>query len=362
VIQPQRLKKLFRRMLDIYSPSGKETDLLEYLHGYLKRHQLHVSMEPVDDDRYNLVVMPQNEDPYLALIGHVDTVAAYDLDDYGFSEDGDTVYGLGAADMKGGCAAMIEAMTCLAEEGDLTRPVALCLVVGEEENGDGAEALMQEHHFPWALIGEPTDLTPCLKSYGYLECQLVTQGKRRHASLADPAQNAIEVLLAATLGLSHHITSRRPEIVYNIRDVFSSQAGFAVPARCEGWFDIHVPPELSIAEILTDLEEAAWSKKNTSGAVEMTFRATTIDAGYMLPERGKVVETLKTLFEKHGLQWKPDAFRSHSDANRIWAAGTRPILLGPGGLAQAHTEEEAVSFQQVCRAAELYLDLALEFS
>jgi acetylornithine deacetylase len=259
--------------------------------------------------------------------------------------------------MKGGCAAMIEAITGLVESEEWTQPVALCLVVGEEENGDGAEALMQEHHFPWAIIGEPTDLTPCLKSYGYLECQIVAQGKRRHASLANPAHNAIEALLAATLGLSHHIAARHPQLVYNIRDLFSSQAGFAVPEWCEGWFDIHVPPELSIGEILTDIEEAVLSKKNASSGVELTFRATTIDAGYMLPHRGKVVETLKTLFQGHGLEWKPDAFRSHSDANRIWAAGTRPVLLGPGRLEHAHTEEESVSFKQVCRAAELYLDL-----
>lgn len=48
---------------------------------------------------------------------------------------------------------------------------------------------------------------------------------------------------------------------------------------------------------------------------------------------------------------------SHSDANQIWAAGIKPILLCPGRLEEAHVPEESVSFQEVCRTAEIYLDI-----
>jgi hypothetical protein len=50
-------------------------------------------------------------------------------------------------------------------------------------------------------------------------------------------------------------------------------------------------------------------------------------------------------------------FPSHSDANLLWAAGVKPILLGPGQLEHAHAPEERVSFPQVLQAAEIYLDL-----
>ena len=39
-IQPQRLGKLLQRLVDIYSPSGKEGDILDFLKGYLKRRNL----------------------------------------------------------------------------------------------------------------------------------------------------------------------------------------------------------------------------------------------------------------------------------------------------------------------------------
>ncbi|PIU32475.1 MAG: peptidase M20, partial [Syntrophobacteraceae bacterium CG07_land_8_20_14_0_80_61_8] len=43
------------------------------------------------------------------------------------------------------------------------------MVVGEEEEGDGARRLVRDHHFPWAVIGEPTDLKIGLSHFGYLE-------------------------------------------------------------------------------------------------------------------------------------------------------------------------------------------------
>jgi acetylornithine deacetylase len=75
-----------------------------------------------------------------------------------------------------------------------------------------------------------------------------------------------------------------------------------------------------------------------------------------------MVEALKTVFAKRSLHWEPQAFRSHSDANVLWAAGVKPILLGSGQLEKAHAPDESVSFKQVLAAAQLYLDLLIALS
>lgn len=360
LIQPKRLKKLLREMLDIYSPSGKEVDLLDFLQAYLKRRRLPAVAQTVEEDRYNLLVLPEDpEDIRLAFIGHVDTVAAYDLDEYGYGESGDHITGLGAADMKGGCAAMVEAFCALWEASQVCPHTALCLVVGEEEEGDGALKLMEEYRFPWAIIAEPTELRPCLSHYGYLEVHAATLGKRMHASLANVRENAIEALLQLVLGIANHIQTQRPELVYNIRDLFSSHSGFAVPERCEAWLDIHLPPSAPIGEILTDLEEIASRERDNYPTLETTFRIENIHSGYALPEKGPVVEGIKSSYGRCRLPWAPRSFRSHSDANLLWAAGARPVLIGPGSLSYAHASDEWVSFKQVCHAAELYLDMLL---
>jgi hypothetical protein len=105
-LQPQRLRKLLQRMVDIYSPSGKEEEILEFLNRYLKRQGLPVLSQPVDENRYNLLVIPSEVEVQLA------------------------------------------------------------------------------------LVGEPTNLKPCLSHYGYMEMQLYTSGKRTLGCVSSPSMPA----------------------------------------------------------------------------------------------------------------------------------------------------------------------------
>ncbi|MGA1839805.1 MAG: M20 family metallopeptidase [bacterium] len=358
VINPERLKRLLSKMIDIYSPSGKEEEILEYLYDYLKRNGLPVCKQSVDDSRYNLVVGSE-ADTLLSFVGHLDTVIAHDLDNYGFKEEGDLVAGLGSADMKGGCAAMIEAFVCLWNRKGTPPPVALALVIGEEEEGDGANVLANSDlQFSWALIGEPTDLKPCLSNYGYIEIQIAIKGKRIHASLANQGQNPIGAMLRLIMRVARYIESKQPRLVYNIRDMYTSQAGFFVPDLCEAWVDMHMPPESPMGEIVTEIEEIVEMEQKENTKLDFMIRFNTIDAGYELPEKGPIFECLKDIYLKRSLNWKPEPFVSHSDANRLWASGVRPILLGPGELERAHASDESILFSKVVEAAEIYLEIA----
>ena len=89
------------------------------------------------------------------------------------------------------------------------------------------------------------------------------------------------------------------------------------------------------------------------------MRTATIDNGYDLPPRGLVVEVLKNVYEDRSILWKPGSFRSHSDANKLWAAGIKTILLGPGRLEMAHTPEESISLDEVIAASQIYVDFML---
>jgi len=360
-INVNRLKRLFKRMVDIYSPSGKEEELVDYLRGYFKREGLPILLQEVDENRHNILVMPAEDEVQIAMIGHLDTVPAYELEEYGYSEQGDIIKGLGAADMKGGCAAMVEAYLSVWNAGHRNLPVALCLVVGEEEAGDGALKLIRHHHFPWAIIGEPTDLKPCLSHYGYIEIQISTGGTRVHASLASAASNTVQVLLNVLLRISQHIQLKRPELSFNIRDLYSSQSGFASPDYCEAWLDLHVPPSYSIGEIVTEVEEIVIQEKNKHKTIDAEYRFATITGGFELPEKGSVVNTLRSVFKQRSLDWSPQAFKSHSDANQLWTAGVKTLLLGPGEIKYAHAPQEAISFGQVVKAAEIYADFIFEY-
>lgn len=356
------MKDLLSRLLDIYSPSGKEEEILQFLEDYLDANGVSSVRQIVDEGRHNLVAMPPETDVSLALIAHVDTVPAYDYDRFGCEERGDTIFGLGAADMKSGCAAMIEAYLTLVQNASAPPPVALALVVGEEEDGDGSRKLVRDYHFPWALIGEPTNLRPCLRHYGYLELEITTRGKRMHASLARQGENPIENMLRFLLRLSRYIETDRPEIVYNIRDLSSSQTGFTVPDRCNAWVDLHLPPTAPTGEITVEIDDLLVMERREHQGFKGSLRFANIHPGYALPEKGTIVEAFKKVYLKSSIPWETEDFRSHSDANLLWAAGVKPILMGPGHLEKAHAPDESVSFKQVIEASQLYLDLLFSLS
>ena len=359
-IQSERLLRLLHRMIDIYSPSGKEAELLAYLHGFLKKRQLPVHRQMLDDGRYNLIVAPPEQDIELALMGHIDTVGAHDLEEFGFSREDGQIFGLGAADMKGGCAALIEAFLTLWESGGPQIPAALVLVVGEEENGDGAARLVEEYHFPWAVIAEPTQSIPCLAHYGYIEMQLTMRGRRRHASLAKGPINPVESMLKTLLALTHQLDSRRPEAVCNIRDLLTSQSGFAVPEWCRAFMDLHLPPHTPTGAICAELEEIVSGAMEGNHTTPAEVRFHTIQDGYDLPPKGALIEALQRVFARRALPWEPAAFPSHSDANLLWANGIKPVLLGPGSLSQAHVPDEYVEEDEVITAAEIYRDMIVQ--
>jgi acetylornithine deacetylase len=209
---------------------------------------------------------------------------------------------------------------------------------------------MDDYEFPWAVIGEPTDLVPCPSNYGYLEVQLTAKGVTRHASLAKRGQNPVEAMLRLVLALTRHLETQRPEVVYNIRDLWTQQARFAVPDMIEAWLDLHLPPAAQVGEFMAELEEIVTAENRKNPRAEASLRFATINSGFELPEKGPVLETLKAIYERRGLAWNPAPFRSHSDANQLWDAGVRPIILGPGQLEKAHSPDESVSLDQVALA------------
>lgn len=359
-IQSSRLKNLLKNMVDIYSPSGKEEEILEFAEDYMKKQGMSVTRQEVSENRYNLLVLPDDEDKIdLCFIGHLDTITAYDLLDFGFYEEEDTIYGLGTADMKAGCAAMMETFTVLTQGKIRVPSVALALVVGEEEDNSGARSLIREFNFPWALVGEPTNLAVCLGHYSYLEVVLRTQGKRAHSSLPELGQNAIETMLKLLLRFTSYASTNKHGLVYNLRELAGLPGGFVVPDSCEAFLDIHLPPNSRIDLIKTELEELVENAGKEIPGLDVSLRFEDTYSGYRISGERPLVKKLQSIYRKHSLPWEPQDFRSHSDGNILWTAGVDSIILGPGRLEEAHSPEESVVFQQVAHAAQLYLDFAL---
>ncbi|MCF7934408.1 MAG: M20/M25/M40 family metallo-hydrolase [Spirochaetia bacterium] len=356
-IRTERLHALFSDMVDIYSPSGKEDEIVRYLAEYLKGTGLAVVLRAVDETRYNLEISAKRAEPKILFLGHIDTVPAYDIEQYEFSEHQGNCHGLGTADMKGGCAAMIEAFVSAWEGDCLPSDCMLSLVVGEEENGDGTQALLEAWRFSHAIVAEPTNMQPCTSHFGYMELVLTLLGYRRHAALSEKETNAIRTMLQLLLQLEEHVEHSSHEIALNIRDLHSSESGFAVPDSCSASLDLHMPAGVDVARYAQDLEAFLRAFIETSSVNGFRIELPFITDGYVIDTSDPFVEMIKSVYHDLSLPWELESFRSHSDANLLRDAGCTPIILGPGSLSAAHTKDEYVPFGQVVQASEVYLNL-----
>ncbi len=362
-IAEERLRRTLLELLDIYSPSGKEEDIQLYLEEILTRSGFAVERQEVEEERYNLRVTMGRGEPQLYLVGHVDTVPAWDLEDFAAQQENGLIRGLGSADMKGGCAAMVEAWLALAALPPEERPsIGLLLAVGEEENGDGSATFLETCRPPWVVIGEPTGLAACFAHYGYLEAGFVTCGRRSHSSLPELGHNAVESMLRVLLHLGKDplFDREQTEIVYSIREMSSSRSGFVVPDRCETWIDLHLPPEKDPESIQEAIRQIASTADLVIPGLDLRVEFAFASSGYNLGTDNPLARALESIYPLLGLTTRLDAFRSHSDGNLFHAAGSKPLILGPGALESAHTAEEQVSFAEVAAAARIYAALCLE--
>jgi len=369
-VDEARLTALLIEAVEQYSPSFSEEPALQTFAGRLEEAGVSYLRQPVPDPegpstehRANLIVELGPQPPALMWVGHVDTVPLINDEEHGIERAGDTLHGLGTSDMKSGCAAAIEALTALATSGlPLERGLCVALVVGEEEYGDGSEALLQRATAPLTVIGEPTGLVPCLDHYGYYECRLTARGMRAHAALPEVGASAIDAMLEwmrAVLHEGRH-SAYAESLVINLREIRGGTGLFTVAEECEAAIDIHLPPGVDRNAIDTLIEEARQASLATHPQCRLLAEGLYWAPGYTHESGSSRVAPLQRAFEDSGLDWDPSAFRSHSDGSLFYERGSVPVICGPGRLEVAHTREEQVSLAQVHQAARLYLALFYE--
>ena len=352
MINEKRLLELTCSLIDIYSPSGKEQEAVNFLSNYLGHAGIYPIRQAVEAGRDNLLILVDKSQNSILFMGHIDTVPASNLQNFQSEIQHDKIYGLGAADMKAGCAAMIEALLCYQDKYQRLPPVSLAFVVGEEETGDGAIKLCEEYHFEWAVVGEPTSLNLAHSHFGYLEMDIITRGEKKHASLAGSSKNAVHTMLGALNEITGFLDQRYPFCVYNLRDINSSAQGFVVAEKCEACVDIHIPPGLSVQEVLENLSSMIreLSHKNTF-IEDILFDFPVIHSGYVLEQSERILR----LFGDR----KADSeysFPSDSDGVILYKNGVKPLILGPGSLSEAHTSGEFVNISEITEASRIYFN------
>ena len=214
----------------------------QYFIDFAKAHgwQVDVLPQPVSGDAICITMNADVNERPLALSGHIDTVHPVGLfGDTPVRIEGDTIYGPGVDDCKGGIVAALLAMDALEKCGYKKRPIQLLLQTDEEVGSK----LSKKATINWMCekakdavaflnLEGATPGQACLQRKGIITYRLIITGKEAHASRC-ATEGASAILEAA-----HKIIAleklRDPEgLTCNCGTIEGGTAANTVPGKCE---------------------------------------------------------------------------------------------------------------------------------
>jgi succinyl-diaminopimelate desuccinylase len=298
----------------------------------------HLDVERVDD---NVVARTRlDHPPRVVLAGHLDTVPP--SGNATPHIEGDVLWGVGSADMKGGLAVMLELARTV------HRPaidVSWVFYTGEEIEAihNGLGHLFRDRPDlvagDVALLGEPTAAAIEAGCQGTMRLRLTLRGQRAHTARAWMGRNAIHRAGQVVARLSDY-EPRRPVLdgcefreAIQATAIEGGVAGNVVPDRAVLTVNLRFAPDRT-AE---DAEDAF--RDIVSGVVEPDDELEMVDVAEAAPPTLDH-PVLAALRERQGLEVR--AKLGWTDVARFAAAGIPAANFGPGDAALAHTPEERV--------------------
>ena len=332
-------------LVDVPSESHAEAALTDHIEASL-RALGHLEVERVGA---NLVARTQlGRATRVILAGHTDTVPANG--NAGSRIDGDVLWGLGAADMKGGLAVMLAlAEVVPAPAVDVTFVFYAGEELAAEHNGlahllrDRPELLAGDV----AILGEPTGGELEAGCQGTLRVEVTMRGQRAHTARPWMGRNAIH-RLGRVLQAVEAFEERQPVIQgCRYREALQAVlvdggvAGNVVPDEATVTLNRRFAPDRTEAEAADEVRSLLAPVLEDGDEVRVIDSAPAAAPGLDNP-------ILRALVDDHHLT--VTAKLGWTDVARFAALGIPACNLGPGDPTLAHTADERVDRTSLERA------------
>lgn len=312
--------------------------------------------------------------PVLLVNGHLDVVPAdpgsWSRDPFAGEIDDGRLYGRGAADMKGGIAAAIEALAAVRRSpaGVPACDLVFHLVADEEAGGRlGTAELVARGlvHADACIDPEPTGLAVCIAERGLLQAVVTVHGVPAHASEPHRGVSAIEKAARVVLALhgadfgEEHPLLGRPSA--NVGLIEGGSAFNVVAERCTLGIDRRLLPgatrDGAVASIRERIDALGDPDLDYEIGVHLFGEASELprDHPFLAWMTRAYEEALGRPPAIVGMQFTTDARFIRNDA------GVPAVVCGPGELDQAHRVDESVAIANLVDAAVLYAHLYASF-
>ncbi|SFC68063.1 acetylornithine deacetylase [Pseudoalteromonas denitrificans] len=306
----------------------------------------------------------------LMLAGHTDTVPFDDkqwsLNPFALTQKNNKLYGLGAIDMKGFFAFILDVLQGL-DLKNLKQPLIILATADEETTMAGAQQICQHKNLKPArcIIGEPTDMIPVFTHKGHMSNAIRITGKSGHSSAPDSGLNAIEImhlviekLLVLKQTLKNKYSDKHFKIPYptlNLGHIHGGDNANRICGCCELHIDLRPLPGISVKELQAILLAAVSDiTKQYPNTVEV------IDLHDPIPAfKGATDSSLVQLAEKISGE-KAIAVNYCTEAPFIQQLGCETIIMGPGSINQAHQPDEYLAMEKIKPTQEIIRKIILE--
>lgn len=370
------MEKIIKRwydMIRINSVIGHEVRLGDYVAGELRAMNLepHYSYFPEDME---MKVRPSvwtdldsgKPGKTVMLIGHIDTVSVADgwnTDPFIPTEDGDKVYGLGAMDMKGGLAAILETLEHYSEHRNtFNGSIKACFVSDEEGLSKGTYQLASQGiNADYAIMAECRYDNVAIAFRGRYSFEITVHGKAAHASRYPVVgENALITGGRLAAAIEKLPTLDHPKLKHGTWCVRHMEGGnkdiLVVPDICRIFVDRYVVPgeddQTCIRQMLSAARELGLEDKVE---IRLKPRTSPYMQSFALEEGDPLVTVLRAKFLEVTGQELPVAYDpSVCDSNILAVSlGIPTVTFGPSGGGM-HAANEYGHGWQVKNCAEIY--------
>jgi len=323
-------------------------------------------IEAWDGKRANVIARLKStgELPGLLFLAHLDVVSAdeqaWHTPPFEAVEQGDRVYGRGAVDMKGGLAAVIEAMGRVArKDAGLKGDVHLAAVAGEETDSAGIERLMSQTgglgKLAGVIICEPTALRLVTTHRGMLWVKITTLGKSAHGSMPHIGINAIESMLSVLERIrrmdAQPVTHPRlGSGTISINRIYGGTATNIIPEVCCAEVDARMVPGQTVAATIESFKRVV---------NQLQSRGSRFRAKLDILKKAEALETdeasefVQCLCRATGIT-ETSSVGFTTDGPWLQPLGIPIVVFGPGDPELCHKSDEYIEVAELERAAAYY--------
>ncbi len=287
--------------------------------------------------------------PTLMLCGHLDTVPPF----FPPQIKGTKLFGRGAADDKGGLAAVINAIANI-KQSKLKGTLLTTFVVDEELKSLGAQDILPHIDADFGVVCEPTSLKIVNGHKGRLTFNVEVNGKSAHASKPELGKNAIVamaklVLLMEKMPLTKHTVLGSETMT--ISAITGGDVLNVVPNRCRISVDYRFVPPHDAYNILEMLRARLPKAKISFAENPKNF-----SQPFYLSDH-EIITLLKESIRCCGQNPQIVTMDASTDASRFNEAGIPTVVFGPGDIAQAHTTDEWIDVREMETASKIFGEL-----